>query len=164
MKNFDWTKFTERIAIKSDLKSVYQYWTSSKELEKWFLLESNFYDKEAGRIPKTKTAEKGHTYEWNWYAQKAFEKGDILEANGKDFLKFSFAGNCKVEVTLTEKNKRVIVEIMQYDIPENENAKQDIRLGCAFGWAFYLVNLKSVLEGGLDLRNKEEGFKNHVND
>lgn len=164
MKNFDWTKFTEKIAIKSDLKSVYNSWASSKELEKWFLLESHFYDKKETKIPKAEKIEQGHTYEWNWYAQKSFEKGDILEANGKDFIKFTFAGKCKVEVNLTEKNRQIIVEIKQYDIPEDESAKKDIRLGCAFGWAFYLVNLKSVLEGGLDLRNKEEGFKNHVND
>jgi len=36
-------------------------------------------------------------------------------------------------------------------------------LGCASGWAFYLVNLKSIYEGGLDLRNKTPALKHMLN-
>jgi hypothetical protein len=31
------------------------------------------------------------------------------------------------------------------------------------GWTFYLANLKSVLEGGLDLRNKNARLQRLVN-
>jgi len=30
------------------------------------------------------------------------------------------------------------------------------------GWIFYLTNLKSVLEGGLDLRNRKVELKNVI--
>jgi hypothetical protein len=36
-------------------------------------------------------------------------------------------------------------------------------VGCGEGWTFYLTNLKSILEGGVDLRNKEMKLKNVIN-
>jgi hypothetical protein len=30
------------------------------------------------------------------------------------------------------------------------------------GWIFYLINLKSVLEGGLDLRNRKVELRNVI--
>jgi hypothetical protein len=56
----------------------------------------------------------------------------------------------------------VIVELTQKDIPTDDASKQNIRLGCHTGWSFFLVNLKSVYEGGLDLRNKDSNFKGMI--
>ena len=52
-------------------------------------------------------------------------------------------------------NNQTLVELTQVEIPLDKESKRNIRLGCAFGWTFYLLNLKSVIEGGLDLRNKD---------
>ena len=68
-----------------------------------------------------------------------------------------------VEVKLTEKDNSVIVELNQNNIPTDDNSKLNIRLGCDSGWSFYLVNLKSVYEGGIDLRNKNTAFTAMVN-
>ncbi len=87
----------------------------------------------------------------------------VKEANGKDKLAFTFAGECLVEVTLKEQDGYVIVELTHSNIPDTDQARQFIRLGCASGWAFYLVNLKSVYEGGLDLRGKDERFPPMIN-
>lgn len=43
MENFNWTQFTKRIFIKSELALVYNAWTKSEELEKWFLSKAAFY-------------------------------------------------------------------------------------------------------------------------
>jgi hypothetical protein len=32
---------------------------------------------------------------------------------------------------------------------------------CQLGWTFYLANLKSVIEGGVDLRNKNVDLKSN---
>jgi hypothetical protein len=36
-------------------------------------------------------------------------------------------------------------------------------VGCQLGWTFYLTNMKSIAEGGIDLRNRDIDFKNVVN-
>ena len=68
-----------------------------------------------------------------------------------------------VDIKLKTINEYVIVELTQKNIPTDNQSKQGIRLGCEAGWSFFLVNLKSVYEGGLDLRNKDSSLKGMIN-
>lgn len=163
MKNFDWTAFSLKILVKSQLSTVYDAWTKTSEIEKWFLKKANFLDKERKTISRDATIEAHNLYEWTWYLYDITERGRILQVNGKDHLQFSFAGDCVVDVKLTQKDDYVLVELTQKDIPTDEESKKEIRIGCHSGWSFYLVNLKSVFEGGLDLRNKNQHYKPMVN-
>lgn len=163
MDNFNLSQFTKRILIKSDLKSIYNAWTISAELEKWFLSNAVYYDSNIKVIPSKENVKTGGTYEWNWFAQNYHESGKVISANGYDFLEFTFAGDCRVEVKLTEIKNYILVELTQSKIPLDNQSKENIRLGCAFGWTFYLINLKSILEGGLDLRNKDLEMEGLVN-
>ena len=163
MNNFDWTKFTRRIAVKANLEDIYHAWTKADELEKWFLSISNFYDEANDIISKTTPVRKGCKYEWNWYLYDGTESGSIIEANGLDHLKFNFAGDCLVDIRLSTQEEYTIVELTQDNIPTDELSKQNIRLGCDAGWSFFLVNLKSDYEGGFDMRNKNPNFKGMVN-
>src|SRR6188472_2298412 len=89
--------------------------------------------------------------------------GTILSCNGKDSFKFSFgdAGICTVSIK--EEGLQCIVEILQNEIPVDEHGRQYWHLGCKTGWTFHLTNMKSIFEGGIDLRNKDEKIKNVAN-
>lgn len=163
MKNFDWTQFSKRVFINADVPSVYAAWTKSGELEKWFLSKATFHSKEGIEVSPSEQVQSESSYQWNWFAQNHSEDGRVVQANGKDFFEFNFAGNCKVEVRLTAVKDQTLVELVQKEIPGDDQSKENIRLGCAFGWTFYLLNLKSVLEGGLDLRNKDTELIGVVN-
>ena len=163
MKNFDWTAFTRKIAIKAPLSEIYNAWTKPSEIERWFLSAANFFDAAGTTIdPKTNIAPSS-TYEWSWYLYDIVEKGNITQANGKDHLQFTFAGDCLVDIQLLEQDGSVVVELKQSNIPIDDESKQGIRLGCDSGWSFFLLNLKSVYEGGLDLRNKDAQFNGMLN-
>ncbi|OFZ11810.1 MAG: hypothetical protein A3D92_00425 [Bacteroidetes bacterium RIFCSPHIGHO2_02_FULL_44_7] len=163
MKNFDWTQFSKRVFINADLPIAYAAWTKSAELEKWFLSKAAFRSKDGKEVLPTEQVLSESTYRWSWFAQNHFEEGRVNHANGKDFLEFTFAGNCRVQVRLTDVKGQTLVELTQVEIPQDDNSKENIRLGCAFGWTFYLLNLKSVLEGGLDLRNRDPELIGVVN-
>lgn len=163
MKNFNWAQFTKRIAVKSDMKTVYDAWTKSEELEKWFLSKAVYYSAENEKVDPPQNCSTGCKYEWSWFAEDYFEQGLVTEANGTDFLEFTFAGNCKVGITLKPERDSVLVELTQREIPLDDESRANIRLGCAFGWTFYLINLKSILEGGIDLRNKDTEIRGVVN-
>ena len=113
-----------------------------EEIEKWFLSQA-IYDREnEGSVPRNENIQEKDKYQWSWFLFDIVEEGDILEANGIDFLKFSFAGNCRVEVKLKEVGNHVVVELSQGNIPTDDKSKKGIRLGCDSGWSFFLLNLK----------------------
>ena len=163
MNNFDWTTFTRKVAVKSKLSTMYDAWTKASEIEKWFLSNADYFDEAKNLVNKENYIQKNYTYGWSWFLYDVVEEGIIIEANGKDLIQFTFAGDCLVTIKLTEFREYIIVELTQKNIPIDEESKKNIRLGCDTGWSFYLVNLKSVYEGGLDLRNKDPELKGMLN-
>ena len=163
MDDFNWETFTKKIALKASVSEIYNAWTIPQEIEKWFLSIAVFENSDGKQIPKDKNIEKNNSYQWSWYLYDTVESGKIIEANGKDLIEFTFAGNCIVTVKLKQDEDYVIVELTQSKIPTDNQSKRGIRLGCDSGWSFFLVNLKAVYEGGIDLRNKNSALKGMVN-
>ncbi len=162
---YDWSTFRLRIPVQASMQAIYDAWTSGELIELWLLrraettnsngVEKDYFDK----------FETGDTYKWWWhgYSDDVMETGMILEANGADTFAFEFgkAGNC--EVRIYEELGESIVELSQTNIPTDERSRHEHHLGCKMGWTFYLANLKSILEGGNDLRNKNEYLKSVLN-
>ena len=142
---------------------LYDAWTKADELERWFLSKARFFDEANQPVPMNKNFEAAMRYEFSWFLYPTTEGGRITKANGKDHLQFTFAGDCLVDVHLSEQYGYTVVELSQTNIPIDDDSKQNIRLGCSSGWSFYFVNLKSVYEGGLDLRSKDESLRPMVN-
>ena len=163
MNDFNWESFSKKIAVNANISDLYNAWTIPSEIEKWFLSKAEYFNPNGAPVPRTENVTTSDTYQWSWYLFDVVEKGKIIEANGTDLLRFSFAGDCKVEVKFTQNQDDVIVELTQRNIPIDDQSKKGIRLGCDSGWSFFLVNLKSVYEGGLDLRNKNESLKGMLN-
>ncbi len=156
MASYDWTRFEKRITVNVPPTEAYLAWATSDELERWFLKEAKFvnaygHDRDADSVIQV-----GDKYTWKWYGWDGQDEGEILEANGKDKLVFTFAGPCKVTVTFTQQGSGTLVELAQENIPTDDESKANLHVSCTQGWTFYMANLKSVLEGGLDLRNKAE--------
>ena len=163
MENFDWTSFTKKIAIRARLTDIYNAWTVPNELEKWFLEKAVFFDSHREILNESTNVFAGCSYEWLWHLYSDPMLGTMKSVNGKDQLQFTFEGSCLVDITLSEIEGYTLVELRHHNIPTDEHSKQFIRLGCSNGWHFYLSNLKSVYEGGLDLRNKDGHLNPMVN-
>lgn len=159
MKSFDWTQFTRKMAIKAKLDEIYNACTIPEEIERWFLSSTRYFDSKGKLVDRKANIKGNFAYEWNWHLYEGKEKGKILNANGEDQLQFTFAGDCLVDVHLSLQDEYTVVTLTQKNIPTDEESKKNIRLGCDSGWAFYMVNLKSVYEGGLDLRIKDPKLK-----
>ena len=161
MASFNWKQFTKRIPIKAPAKSIYDAWTTQQGLESWFLRLAQFTRADKAVRPKNSQAEKGDTYLWRWfgYDDSATEEREILSANGWDRLQFSFSGGCIVTVSIRQENGETICELVQEMPMEDISEQQYFYIECGKGWTFYMTNLKSVLEGGLDLRNKNINLK-----
>jgi uncharacterized protein YndB with AHSA1/START domain len=165
MATLDWSRFAIRIFVNASRQEVYQLWATRKGMEHWFLRMSE-YKSSAGVVRgPDESAQKNDTYQWRWfgYPDDVTEQGTILDCNGKDLFKFSFgkAGNCTVN--LREEKGSTLVELLQDEIPTDDAGRQHYHLGCKTGWTFYFANLKSLIEGGIDLRNKDESKQDVIN-
>jgi uncharacterized protein YndB with AHSA1/START domain len=160
-----WTAFTKRIPINSDAQKIYDFWAIPENLEKWFLKSALFTDDKGNAVSVKTPVKKGYKYQWLWhgYEDAVPETGSILEANGANFLKFTFADPCIVFITIKAENNMQILELKQEQIPVDDESKKNLYVGCGEGWTFYLTNLKSILEGGIDLRNKNTSVKKVIN-
>lgn len=164
-KFHDWSKFSKRVSIKAGIQNVYDAWTKQANLEQWFLRSAEFTKPDNSARDKDAHTQKGDTYKWMWYGygDDVVERGTVLEANGKDFLQFTFTGGCIVSVHIKVEQGVTIAELWQEQIPTDDSAKVQLHISCSIGWTFFLTNLKSILEGGIDLRNKNEKLVNVIN-
>lgn len=164
MANFDWSRFTVRITVKASAEKLYRCWATREGIEYWFLRRAEYKKRDGSLYKPEEFVQKGDSYSWWWhgYPDDVTENGEILECNGKDLFKFKFgkAGNCTVKIY--EEQGEKIVELTQDEIPTDEKAKENWHIGCKTGWTFYLANLKSLLEGGVDLRNRNEKIQNVI--
>ena len=150
----DWTSFSTSIGVKAEMATIYDAWTKSQEIQKWFLKTCQYFHPDGNALDGNQNVHDGCIYEWTWYLYDEIEKGQIIEANGQDLFQFIFAGVCTVEVKLKKIDDHTLVTLTQHAIPTDEASKFNIRIGCLQGWTFYLANLKSFYETGYDLRNK----------
>ena len=154
---YDWTRFKLRIPISAPVEEVYKRWNSRKGLESWFLREADFKTNEGITKQPDEPLRPGDSYIWKWhgYRDDVTEQGTILSANHKDEISFSFgkAGNVSVKIYATRNT--TMCELVQSGIPDDDHGKEFYHIGCSKGWLFYLANLKSIVEGGIDLRNRD---------
>ena len=146
-QKYDWSQFTQRVAVAAPVDKVYNMWTDPKQLRSWFVADARM------------DLKKGGEYEWTWFGGGK-EKGKILGSKKPSMLAFTFA-NSKCEVVVKKDKSGSLVILKQYDIPTGEDEKVNIHLNCSCGWTFYLTNLKTFLEFGIDLRETD---LNHISE
>ncbi len=165
MSDYNWSEFTKRIPLNTTGQSIYDAWCTSGGLKSWFLRKAIFKSEYGTEKKDEEYISPGDNYEWLWHGwdDNTMETGAILAANGKNEFHFTFGKAGNVAVKIYAEGDCNICELIQSEIPTDENGKTYYHLGCSTGWVFYLANLKSILEGGIDLRNKDASLKNVVN-
>jgi uncharacterized protein YndB with AHSA1/START domain len=165
---YNWSTFIKRISINASVEDIYALWTTKAGMEKWFLRKCEFTESN-GEFLFEAAIQKGNLFTWYWHgwSDETKENGIILNANGTNMLSFTFgqegAEGMMCTVNIYKELGETICEITQENIPTDERGKTYFHIGCMTGWSFYLVNMKSILEGGIDLRNKNEQIKKVVN-
>jgi uncharacterized protein YndB with AHSA1/START domain len=163
--SYDWSKFTKKINVRAPIEAVYLAWTKPELLERWLLRKVVFLSSKKNVRDSSSSVQEGDTYEWYWHGHEddVVEKGEILLANGFSKLQFSFTAGALVTIEIGKVLDETILMLTQEKIPTDDEAKVKYHVACQCGWTFYLTNLKSYLEGGVDLRNKNVALANVVN-
>lgn len=165
MNKYNWTHFTKRVTIRADADTIFRAWTTQAGLESWFLRLAEFKGPDGVHREGHEEILQGDNYRWLWhgYDDSTAECGELLMTNRKDEMQFTFSGGCIVKVTIKEEDGETICELSQTMPMNDEVQQQHFFIECGTGWTFYMANLKSTLEGGVDLRNKNENIRRVIN-
>jgi len=165
MTTYTWKRFTKRVTIDADPEAIFNAWSSQQGLESWFLRLAEFRKPDGALRRRDEPVQKGDQYKWLWfgYPDVIAEEKEILFTNEKDELEFSFSGGCIVQVTIKQESGETVCELQQTMPMDDEEEQRYFYIECGRGWTFYMTNLKSILEGGIDLRNKNEEIQNVIN-
>jgi len=164
MKNYDWSTFTQRVSIRASDEAIINAWVTREGLESWFLSKAEFTGRDNSLRDLNSRVEVGDKYTWNWHGYADYVgTGEILKERGSSFLTFTFSGGSIVLVAVKHDADETICELQQIMTQESDLDKRYYYIECGKGWTFYLANLKSILEGGLDLRNKNTGLVDMIN-
>lgn len=165
MQEYHWNNFTKRITIKAPVFSLYAAWATKTGLESWFLREAIIIKADGTFREPDELFEAGDSFEWRWhgYDDTTVDRGRIMSANGKDELSFTFSGKNALIVNFQIESGEIICSVEQQMQQDTEAEKRYFYIECSQGWTFYMTNLKSVFEGGHDLRNKNVAIQKLIN-
>lgn len=152
----DFSSFKLRINIQASTELIYRYLATPAGLEQWFLREANFYNSESNRRAAEEPIQVGDNYcmRWHGYSDEVTHTGKVLYGDGVQKFGFTFSLGCPVIMLIYTEQNTSILELTCLDLPVLNGLPHEHFIVDPRGWTFYLTNLKSVLEGGLDLRNR----------
>lgn len=158
---FKWSEFKLRVNTTAPVEKAFAAVSTPRGLESWFLRSAGI---ESGGKPRLadEPIRKGDEYHFQWHGHPDTlrHKGKFLSNDGKSVVSFTFSQDLPVTISIYRECEETIVELAEVFDPTDEGAAKEHYLGNMKGWIFYLINLKSVLEGGLDLRNRKLELQN----
>jgi uncharacterized protein YndB with AHSA1/START domain len=160
----DWKSFVRRVYVAQPVSWLYRAWATTEGMESWFLQRAQFRAADGALRERDEFVQPQDTYAWHWHGYNFTGEGQITEANGVDFVQFTFVRDAVVSVKFAEGEKRTLVELRQENHHDDGDQRAQTFVECFGGWTYHLTNLRSVAEGGLDLREKEHHVEDLVND
>src|ERR1700722_14333492 len=157
----NWSEFKLRVNTTATVEGAFAAVSTPGGLESWFLREAGVTA--GGKLrAKADKIQKGDDYHFQWYGHPDTLRhvGKFLSTDGKSVISCTFSQDLPVTISIYRECDETIIELAETFDPTVEEVARDHYLGNMKGWIFYLINLKSVLEGGLDLRNRKVELKN----
>jgi uncharacterized protein YndB with AHSA1/START domain len=152
-QSYDWSAFEIAFYYDRGVRDVFRAWTSSEGLEAFFVERARFTSPRGSQRAPTETVKTGDAYEWEWRQPLGIE-GRV--SNVVEDREFSFTfGTMNVSVFFAPVGEQTEVHLIQSNIADTPEGRVSGHLNCRSCWIFFLTNLKSVLDGGRDLRDDD---------
>lgn len=141
--SYDWSQFKLRIFINKPVSKVFNAWTDDRIVSRWFTEKTIIEPRKNGRI----------YFEW-LAGDKMDDKIISISKNRRFTFPFGRHGE-RVAVSFKKDGRGTICELRQFNMKTTPKARWTMHRGCIQGWTFFLANLKSYLEYGIDLRSHD---------
>ncbi len=161
-QSFNNSEFYHNILLNKSVAEVFKYAATPGGLEKWFIGKAEFIS--AGNTPRKsdEAVQQGDRYTIEWLAKDLSVSGEVLECIDNSHFRFTFGPSFIVTISVTEQGSRTLFRLKQEYAAGA--AKNDFaHINCCVCWGFFVTNLKSVAEHGIDLRETESDDESLVN-
>jgi uncharacterized protein YndB with AHSA1/START domain len=157
-----WRSFVQRIDVDASLERTFAAWATAEGLMGWMVMEASILDPDGNERGPGVAANAGDRFRNGWHTGLVGE-GVILEVESPRLIRFTMQEGVEVEATMEPLDDGSVMVTMTQTHDLSDEMNLTLTLAFKEGWAFYLANLKSVLEGGKDLRNFVHDIEHRLN-
>ena len=154
-KTFNMDSFIHAIILNASPEEVFEYVATSSGIVKWFIGKAKYFYKDSHIRLGNEKAQKGDSFLWNWLNKDLELKGVVTESTDNKEFSFTFSPLFLVSIELTGTDDNKTRMTLKQEYQESASKNDFSYINCCTCWVFFMTNLKSVIEHGIDLREKE---------
>ncbi len=148
----DWTQFRLHVAMDVQPDRVLESWTTAAGMESFFVEMMQVTSPGAALREGDESAQGGDHFIWRWDSGNCIV-GEYLTVVPNSEAVFTF-GESKVRIKVIPYLSGTLLELHQFDIPDTPADRMHIHANCRGAWVYFLTVLKTLLEHGVDGRDK----------
>lgn len=157
---YDWSQFELRMDVRTTTADAFKAWATGGGMASFFTRTFTFHDADGNERASGEIAQVGDAYECEFHHPSKLT-GKVLESDlSRRRFGFSFGPVMRVDIVVDAHGDMTRVALRQSNIPTDEAGRVSSHMNCRSCWIYYLMNLKSVLEHGHDLR--DDGLPDNV--
>jgi len=147
-RTHDWNVFDVHLYLDGSPAEVLRYWQTAEGFTRFFVAEMTVG---SGNGDET-TLAPGSRYSWRGIHDYSSE-GQFLRITD-ELVEFSFGTRYQVIVSVTPLGTGTRLHLRQSGMGDEDSEQVHGALNCRSCWIYFLVNLKSIVEYGIDLRDR----------
>lgn len=148
----DWATFDLYVAINAAPETVLNKWSTINGMESFFVQMMQITGPHGEFRAPESLAKSGDRFVWRWHNGRRVT-GEYLASDSENEVRFTF-GESRISVAVQSYKNGSLLHLKQYDIPDTEDARMHIHVNCRAAWVYFLTVLKTLLEHGVDGRDK----------
>lgn len=158
---YDWSLFDVYMDIRASTERVFDMWATSAGMESFFVKTMTYRAPDGTTRAPRERAAPGDVYDLAFHHPFGFS-GTVRHVESPQRFVFGFPEIMFVAVELSTVDDFTRVHLHQGDIPTTPEDMVMMHMNCRSCWVYYLLNLKSVLEHGHDLRDPERSLPDNI--
>ncbi len=161
-ENYNSNEFYHGILLDKTPSEIFSFAATGGGLEKWFIGKAEFRSPDNIKRNQGEIAQAGDKFQIDWLAKDLSVNGEVIEVKDNSVFRFTFGPLFIVTIIVKQHGARTLFTLKQEYAPGA--ARNDFaHINCCVCWAFFVTNLKSVAEHGIDLRETGSEDESLVN-
>ena len=153
MSTYDWSQFHVHMYYLAPLDEVFRRFATAAGLESFFIGKAEHEAPDGAPRGRGEIVQPGDTYRWRYVHDFAHD-GTFLTVVPNRRVRFTF-GDMPVDVGFRAVGDATEVDLHQTGCATEDPERAWQHVNCRSCWVYFLTNLRSVLAGGVDLRDRQ---------